>query len=393
MSKVDTTQLSSYGDLILVIALVTLGGLLIVMFSHYVAKHIIIRLVNKTIGKKNSGMAALLYKHHFFNRIAYLIPAFFLYHFAYLFNIEQPHFKLYLADLVRNLTLIYIMINVALIFSALLNCINERYEKRKIAKQRPIKSYLQVVKIILFIITGVLCVSVLFEQSPAYFFTGIGAATAVILLVFKDSILGFVASVQLAAYDMVRIGDSIEMPNFGADGEVLEISLNTIKVQNTDKSIVTIPSYALLTSGIKNWRGMHESGGRRIKRAIHIDLTSIQVIDADNQPYFEKIDFIKEKVKELALAKKQMTNLGLFRYYIEAYLHQQADVHKEMTVMVRQLQATPTGLPLEICCFTNKTDSLSYETIQTEIFEHLYAELPIFRLRAFQYGTGLSNVN
>ncbi len=388
MSTVDTGQLGAYGNMVLVVGLVLVGAFIVTMFSHYLAKHIFIRIFKKTLGKRNSGITSLLYKHHVFNQVAYLIPAFILYEFAYLFNFEYPHFQLHLADLVRSLALIYIMINVALTLSALLNCVNESYERKSIAKQRPIKSYLQVVKIFLFIITGILCVSVLFEQSPMYFLTGIGAATAVILLIFKDSILGFVASVQLAAYDMVRIGDWIEMTSFGADGTVLEISLNTIKVQNSDKTIVTIPSYALLTSGIKNWRGMQEAGGRRIKRAINIDLNSIQIVDADNEPYFEKIDLIKEKVQALSATKQQMTNLGLFRYYVEAYLRQQANVHPDMTILVRQLQATATGLPLEICCFTRQTDSRNYEHTQAEIFEHLFAELPVFRLRVFQYSVG-----
>lgn len=385
MTDINSGHLDGYGYLVLIVLLVGIGSLLIVAFGHYFAKYVFIHFLNKTVGKRNSSFWNMLFKHHIIYRIAYLIPAFILYHFAYIFNIEYPHFKLYLAGLVRSLTLIYIMIGVSLVLSALLNCVNERYERRKIAKQRPIKSYLQVVKILLFIITGILCVSVLFEQSPAYFFTGIGAATAIIVLIFKDSILGFVASVQLAAYDMVRIGDWIEMPGFGADGEVLEISLNTVKVQNSDKTIVTIPSYALLTSGIKNWRGMQESGGRRIKRSILIDLNSIKVCDASMLQQYERIDLIKDKVKGLVASDKQIINLSLFRYYIEAYLHEHMGVHQNMAMIVRQLQATPAGLPLEISCFTNKTDSLQYENIQADIFEHLYAALPLFHLRVFQY--------
>ncbi|MFZ2315275.1 MAG: mechanosensitive ion channel family protein [Gammaproteobacteria bacterium] len=385
MTGINSGQLDGYGYLVLIVFLVGVGSFLIVAFSHYFAKYVFIHFLNKTIGRKNSSLWNMLFKHHVFYRIAYLIPAFIIYHFAYLFNIEYPHFKLYLADLVSSLTFIYIMIGVALVLSALLNCVNERYERRKIAKQRPIKSYLQVVKILLFIVTGILCVSVLFEQSPAYFFTGIGAATAIIVLIFKDSILGFVASVQLAAYDMVRIGDWIEMPGFGADGEVLEISLNTVKVQNSDKTIVTIPSYALLTSGIKNWRGMQEAGGRRIKRSILIDLNSIKVCDSGMLQQYGRIDLIKDKVKQLVKSEKQIINLSLFRYYIEAYLHQHLGVHKDMKIIIRQLQATSAGLPLEISCFTNKTDSIEYENIQADIFEHLYAALPLFHLRVFQY--------
>lgn len=325
-------------------------------------------------------------KNHVFHRIAYLVPALFLYSFAYLFNIdnESINLHLHLAGLIKVIATVYIIISVALIISALLNCLHDRYKNLEIAKLKPIKSYLQVVKIILFTAAGVLAVSALLEKSPLYFFTSIGALTAVLMVIFKDSILGFIASIQLSAYDMIRIGDWIEMPAFGADGEVVDILLNTVKVQNFDKTIITIPSYALLTSGLKNWRGMQEAGGRRIKRFINVDITSIKICDNQLLEHLKKSDLLKE-IKNLD--EEKLTNLGLFRHFLEIYLKQHPSVRKDMKILIRHLQETATGLPLELYFFTNEIDSEKYEVIQADIFEYIYATLPKFGLRVFQYST------
>jgi miniconductance mechanosensitive channel len=387
-----------------IIALVLIGGALVVAFCHYITKNFLIKIIDKSFSNGNTKVGRLMFKQRVFHRIAYLIPAILLYLFAFAFDIHYHGYKIYLADLVRMLTSIYVIIVSSLTLSAVLNCIHVKYARLEIAKQRPIKSYLQVVKIILFIATGILAISVLLEKSPTYFFTGLGAITAVLLLVFKDSILGFVASIQLAAYDMVRIGDWIEMPNFGADGEITDISLNTIKVQNFDKTIVTIPSYSLLSSGIKNWRGMHESGGRRIKRSIHIDITSIKFCDKELLDRLHQITGFKEnltnKISEvnahnaqnqidtsLPINGKQLTNIGIFRHYLENYLHNYSGIHKDMKILVRHLQAGATGLPVEIYAYTDITNSEIYETIQADIFDHIYAALPIFDLRAFQHNS------
>ena len=358
------------------------------------------------IFKNHSKESRLILKYHLINRIIYLVPAILFNQTAYLFNIETTYLKLYLADLVRVVTTIYIIFGIILVITATLNYLHDHYKNLDIAKQKPIKSYLQVIKMFLFILGFILTISVLTDKSPTYFLTGLGALTAIILLVFKDSILGFVASIQLAAYDMLRIGDEIEMPNYGADGEVIDISLNTVKVQNYDKSIVTIPSYALLSTGMKNWRGMKESGGRRIKRSINIDITSIKICDDDLLNRLNNLVILKDRLSEkisqvrdfnlkhnidtsIPANGRQLTNIGLFRYYLENYLRQHPGIRNDMRILVRQLQTTPNGLPMELYAFANDISTERYEAIQADIIDHIYAILPFFDLRAFQYATTL----
>lgn len=368
----------------LLVVILVAAVVLLIIFIHYFAKHVFVRLVDKLLGKKHSGVGKTMFKNRVFHRLAYLIPALILYTYADLFDFRSVHYTILLSSLVRIVTETYLIVGVVLVISSVLDCVHDRYKKLAVAKQKPIKSYLQVIKIILFVIAGVLIVSIALDKSPAVIFAGFGAATAVILLIFKDSILGFVASIQLAAYDMVRIGDWIEMQNFGADGEVTDISLNTVKVQNFDKTIVTIPSYSLLTSGLKNWRGMQESGGRRVKRAINLDIKSIKICDQKLLNRLNNLDGLRAENFSL---KAQVTNVGAFRIYLEKYLKCHSGVHKEMKILIRQLQGTATGLPLELYFFTNVTDSEKYEAIQADIFDHLYAILSVFDLRVFQYAS------
>lgn len=370
-------HLNDYGYIALICVLLFFCIIAVVAFSHYFVKYFLLKLIHKAFGKRN-GLGKIMYKNYVFHRIAYLIPALIIYHFAYLFNFTSKYATIYLADLVYAVTTIYIFIGTALVFTALLDCLNDKYRHLAISKQKPIKSYLQVLKLIIFIVTGIFTASLLFDKSPTYFLTGVGAATAILVLVFKDSIMGFVASIQLAAYDMVRIGDWIEMPSFGADGEVIDISLNTVKVQNFDKTFVTIPSYALLTTGIKNWRGMQEAGGRRVKQAFYIDITSIKRCDK------KLLDQLGEM--GISIAKHDLTNVGALRNYLETYLKKHPGVHKGMRSLIRQQQGTSTGLPLELSFFTNETDSAKHEAIQADVFDHIYAVLVDFDLRAFQLG-------
>lgn len=378
-------NLSGSSYLIIIAMLVLAGSGLIIAFSHIFAKYILLAFINKAYDQKRNGLGQVIYNNHLFHRIAYLIPAIFIYHYSYLFDFQSPHFKLFLSDLISQIASVYILIGISFVLSAVLNCVNEQYSTLAISKQKPIKSYLQVAKIFILCITGILVASIIFDKSPTYFFTGVGAATAFLALIFKDSIMGFIASIQLAAYDMVRIGDWIEMPNFGADGEVTEISLNTVKVQNFDKTIVTIPSYALLTSSIKNWRGMQEAGGRRVKRSIIIDIHSIKICDDILLNQLDQLHLMNKAHHELVSRNEHITNVGLFRIYLEKYLKSHSGVHQEMKMLVRQLQGTPTGLPLELYFFTNEIISEQYEAIQADIIEHAYAMMPKFKLRAFQY--------
>lgn len=268
-------------------------------------------------------------------------------------------------------------------------------------RNKPLSSYSQVVKILLYIMGFILVLSVLLGKSPIYFLSAFGAMTAILLLVFKDTILGLVASVQISVNDMVRIGDWVEMPKFNADGDVIDINLNTVKVQNWDKTITTIPTYYFITDSFKNWRGMQQSGGRRIKRSIHIDAHSVKLVNPELREKFKKTqlikDYIEERQKEIENFNKEnnidtstlingrrMTNIGVFRKYIEAYLKSHPRIKQDMTVMVRQLASDNKGIPMEIYCFTNTIAWVEYESIQSDIFDHLYATAIYFELNIFQ---------
>lgn len=302
----------------------------------------------------------------------------------------------------RKVVEVYLIVLTLVVVHRLLDAVNQIYnEDFEIAKKVPIKSYLQVAEILFVIASLILALSVLFEKSPWVYLSGLGAATAILLLIFRDSILGLVAGIQLVMNDMVRPGDWIEMPKYGADGDVLEVSLTTVKVRNWDKTITTIPTYALISDSFKNWRGMSESGGRRIKRSFALDVTSIQFCSEDLIDRLEKIDLLKEYVaeKRSELAEynsenvvedgvpangRRMTNIGTFRAYLERYLRQHPKIHKDMTFLVRQLAPTDHGLPLEVYVFSNDQKWANYEAIQADIFDHLYAVLPYFELRAYQ---------
>jgi miniconductance mechanosensitive channel len=254
-------------------------------------------------------------------------------------------------------------------------------------------------------IGAILVISNLMGQSPVILLSGIGALSAVVMLVFKDSILGLVAGIQLTSNDMLRVGDWIEMPKYDADGSITDISLNTVKIQNWDKTITTIPTYAMISDSFKNWRGMQNSGGRRIKRSIYIDTNSISFCTPEMIEQFEKIQYLENyiltKQKEIndynvrykidrssLVNGRALTNIGVFRAYIQAYLEKHPGIHKEMTLMVRQLAPQETGLPIEIYAFTNKTEWAVYEGIQADIFDHILAIAPSFGLRIFQNPTG-----
>jgi len=266
---------------------------------------------------------------------------------------------------------------------AFLGSIGDRYSHFPFASQRPIKSFLQIAAIFLYVLALIAVVSLLLHRSPANFLTGVSAMTALLIIIFRDSLLGFVASIQLAAYDMLRVGDWIEVPGFVADGTVIDIALNTIKVRNFDNSIVMLPSYVLLTNGVKNWRGMEESGGRRVKHAIHLDIESIRFCDD------ELLANLKASVAfrvpfTVPEDGQRLTNLGMFRRYLMEYFRHYPAIRKDMSLVVRQLQSTNQGLPLEVFLFVDETNWESYEQIQSDMFDHVYGILPLFNLRVWQ---------
>ncbi|RDI44530.1 mechanosensitive ion channel family protein [Aquicella lusitana] len=391
----------------LILLVIVTGIFLISIVSFYLVRYLLLRFTATLSTRPSYIWIQSAYGHRFFHRLSLLIPSFIIYSSIHLIEITGLPTLPSAVKLIETLALVYMIIIGAFTISSLLNSIETRYQYLKIARHYSIKSYLQVAKIILYCLTGILVISVFVNKSPMYFLTGLGAMTAVILLIFRDSILGFVASIQLSAYDMVRIGDWIEMPNFGADGNVIDISLNTIKIQNFDKTIVTIPSYALLSNGVKNWRGMSESGGRRIKRAFFVDVNSIKFCDETLFNRLSQIPLLRTRLQhakeglnqsndhmiaKLAHANERcMTNLTAFRIYLEAYLQQHPKVHHEMTFIVRELETSGKGIPIELYLFSNDIDWARYEKIQADIFDYIYAILPLFELRAFQYlsGSGL----
>jgi miniconductance mechanosensitive channel len=280
------------------------------------------------------------------------------------------------------------------------------YDSHPEYRQRPIKGYLQVVSIFVYLLAGLLVLTALMNRSPWIFVSGIGAMTAVLLLIFRDTILSLVASIQIASDDLIRVGDWIEMPDLGADGDVIEVALHTVKVQNWDKTITTIPTHRLISDSFKNWRGMSLSGGRRIKRAVSIDLQTIRFLSEEEIARFEGwallSDYIARKKNELSEANasrtgdgiasadhRRLTNIGTFRAWIWAILRENPNVHQTgHTLLVRQLAAGPQGVPIEIYCFTNDTAWVRYEDIQGDLFDRIMAMVPEFDLRIFQEPSG-----
>ncbi|MEE4201018.1 mechanosensitive ion channel family protein [Erythrobacter sp.] len=316
-----------------------------------------------------------------------------------------PHLPDWAYSLTRNVAQALIVVSVAMAIVKGLSYANELYERLPRSRNRPIKGFVQVLKIIVLCGAAIILISVLIDQSPLLLLSGLGAITAVLLLVFKDTILSLVASVQLTTNDMLRVGDWITMPSMAADGDVVDISLHTIKVQNFDKTITTIPTHRLVSDAYQNWRGMSEAGGRRIKRSLHIDQNTIRFLDEDEVGELEQFnmlkDYLADKRAEIAawnakelkgddapVNARRLTNIGTLRAYILAYLKWHPRIGENFTLLVRQLQPGPTGLPIEIYCFTDTTAWSEYESIQADIFDHLIAILPEFGLGLFQEPTG-----
>jgi miniconductance mechanosensitive channel len=316
-----------------------------------------------------------------------------------------PHLAPSVAIVVGNVVSASIILFAAMAIGEALGLANQLYERRPESANRPIKGYVQVLKILLYAGAAILIVAALMEQSPLLLLSGLGAMAAVLMLVFKDTILSLVASVQLTSNDMLRVGDWIEMPQLNADGDVIDIALHTIKVQNWDKTITTIPTHRLIAESFKNWRGMAESGGRRIKRALLLDQNCIRFLSTGERRELGRIalirDYLDRKQDELGewnarlgdagrepANARRVTNIGTFRAYVVAYLRARTDIADGMTLIVRQLAPTPQGLPLELYCFTGTTAWNDYEDIQADIFDHLLAILPAFHLRPFQEPSG-----
>jgi miniconductance mechanosensitive channel len=378
--------------LILAAAVIILAAL-----ANFAAKRILLAAVSQFVKRSRTKWDDILLERRVFARLSHLAPAIVIYMSAYLF---PP-----LSDAIQRLSMVYMILAGLYAFTSFLNAIVDIYNTYEISRQRPIKGYVEIFKILLVVFVGIIGIATVLNQSPWKLLTGLGAMTAIIILVFRDSILGLVASVQLSTHDMVRIGDWIEVPKYGADGNVIDVTLHTVKVQNWDKTISTIPAYQLIADSFKNWRGMSESGGRRIKRAINIDMSSIKFCTEEMLNRYEKYqliaDYIRERREEIhtfneahdvdtsqLVNGRNMTNVGTFRAYVIAYLKNHPKIHQHMTFLVRQLQPTETGLPIEIYVFSNDQVWANYEAIQADIFDHILAVVPLFDLQVFQNPSG-----
>lgn len=372
--------------------MVRLGIMAVVAWlTYWMAKKWLAKLVVKLAGKTATNWDDLMFDTHFFNCFAFFIT-------PIVVQLLSAYMEWNHSILLQKTINIWVVVAVVLLVSAILDGINRIYDSYPVARNRPIKVFMQVIKIFIYCIAVIVVVSIIMDKDPRALLVGLSAFAAVLMLIFKDAILGFVAGVQLIANRMVKLGDWIVMPSANADGEVLEINLTTVKVQNWDKTISTIPTYRMVSESFTNWRGMEESKGRRIKRSVNIDVQSIHYLtDAELEVLKKSVllkDYITGKLEELErynaerktpLDARRMTNVGTFREYMEMWIASNPDIAQDMTHMVRQLQPGPTGLPLEIYCFSSRQKWIEYERVQADIFDHLYAVIPLFNLRIFQY--------
>jgi miniconductance mechanosensitive channel len=362
---------------------VALGVLLLAGIVNWIVKRILLTILSIIIKRTPTNWDDALLERKVLHRASHVAPALVFYYLAPTFLAMQ--------GLIERASYVYILIVAGRVASAFVNAAVDVYQSMDIARNRPIKGFVQVARITIGVVIGVLCVAVMFKQSPLGLLGGLGAMTAVLLLVFKDTILGLVASFQMSTSDMVRVGDWIEMPKFNADGTVIDISLHTVRVQNGDKTISAIPTYALVSDSFRNWRGVDEAQGRRIKRSLNIDLGTVRFCTEDMLQRYARQGLVAEYIRrssQAGIKENPVTNLGVFRAYVEAYLRKHPMIHQEMLFLVRQLQPGEHGLPLEVCVFSREKELPKYEVIQAEIFEHLLAMAGEFDLRVFQSPSG-----
>ncbi|MEL0074272.1 MAG: mechanosensitive ion channel domain-containing protein [Flavobacteriaceae bacterium] len=384
--------------------LLLIGFLLLGQIVFWVTRKLILSFFIKIAARTTSKFDDILIENKVPRVLSYL-PVLFLYYetIPFLFqDISQS-----LADFIQNITEAILIVIIIALIRSVLKSVNDYLKTLASFKDKPLDSYLQVFMIFLWFIGAILILSVLTGREIGSFLTTLGALSAVLLFVFKDTILGFVASVQITVNDTVRIGDWISMPNSNADGDVIAISLSTVQVQNFDKTITSIPTYKLISDSFINWRGMSESAGRRIKKSLLIKISSIRFLEAEELVELKKIDrisaFIQERQKEiedsnseknidksLLINGRNFTNLGLFRYYAQSYLKSHEQINQNMTVMCRQLAPTAQGIPLEIYAFSKDKEWINYEHISSDLFDHLLAAIPYFHLKCFELSTTLT---
>lgn len=383
----------------------TLIGALVLLAAAWVfgatSRYVLLRVAHTLTRRTEWQWDDALFERGVFKWLAWIVPAVVVQFGIRLVPGVSPHKE----RLVVNVAMALMVFFLVMALSAALSAVEDLYRRTPHGSRRSIKGLMQLLKLVLFIVAGLVIVVEITGQQVGWLLSGIGAMSAVLLLIFKDTILGFVAGVQLASNDMLRVGDWITVPGASADGEVLDITLYTVKVRNFDNTIVTVPTWRLISESYQNWRGMTESGGRRIKRALHLDAASVRFLDEDDIQRLNRLrllhDYLETKREEVArwngnlgsanavpANRRRLTNLGTFRAYAQAYLKASPDIHPRMSCMVRQLDSSPQGIPLELYCFTATTVWAEYERIQADIFEHLFALLPEFGLRLYQQPSG-----
>ena len=391
------TKLSHFPWLEMTSSLIIL--ILFAWFANFIAKKIIVRGIRHFLSKLKSSNQSIFSQHSVISRFANIVPAIVIMHGI----VAVPHLSEKIISVIQMAAQAWIFLTIARTISEALNVFNLIYQRNPKSKNKPIKGYLQLIKLILFVVCGLMILGTFLKKDVFTLLAGFGAMAAVLMLVFQNTILSLVASVQISSYDMVRIGDWIEMPSLNANGDVTDISLHTVTVQNFDKTFTTIPTNKLVTDTFINWRGMSDSGCRRIKRALLIDQTSVHFMTNQEQqklkdflllsPYLDAKEseiqtFNQSLSNPSPYNQRRLTNLGTFRAYVDFYLRQHPGISKNQTIMVRQLEPTSNGLALEIYAFSNTTAWVAYEGIQSDIFDHLIAILPEFGLRIHQAPSG-----
>ena len=398
---IQKLNLPPEATVLVVRATLMLALVLVAAVAFLIAKRLLLRVVSSAIKRSKTQWDNQLLEHRVFYWLAHLAPGVVLYLLSPL--VLSGSYRLIAA--LRAGSLIYMIVVAVLAIDALINAVLEIYNGFDVSKQVPLKGFTQVAKILLYLAALVVILATLLGKSPFFLLSGMGILASVLMLVFKDPILGLVAGIQLSTNRMLSKGDWISMSSYGADGDVIDIALTTVKVQNWDKTITTIPTYALISDSFKNWRGMEESGGRRISRSVHIDKSSIRFCTPEMLVRFAKIQYIaayiEESQEQLAawnaehgiddtspVNGRRLTNVGIFRAYLLAYLRNHPGVNQEMTLLVRQLEPTPDGLPIQIYCFSSTTEWAAYENLQSDIFDHILAVATEFDLRLFQNPSG-----
>lgn len=378
-----------------------LAVLLLATLSYYISRKILHSLIKRLVRKSTTQLDDILLENRFFRRLSYFVPAIIMYRITPLVISQYTGF----VNLIERISEVYMLFVGVLVIDSFFNSMHQVYLTTEMSKTRPIKGFIQVAKIILYSIVAIILVSWMLGQKPLAIIGGLGALSAVLMLIFKDSILGLVAGIQLTANNMVQIGDWISMPKYDVDGVVTEISLTTVKIQNFDKTISTIPTYSMIADVVKNWRGMEESGGRRISRAINLDVGSVRFCTEEMLNRFSQYEYVADYVREteemiqkhnaehridnsILVNGRRQTNLGVFRAYLREYLRHNPAVHDTMTILVRQLAPTEKGIPMQIYCFAKVTSWPEYEDIQSDIFDHILAITPEFDLKVFQNPSG-----